>query len=288
MRSFARHLFMLPLFCFYATAHGEGVIVFGRWPNGSPFCLYNLNFSSKYEAVEAAMSACRAQAFNCRVDTTFHNSCIALAVNARGGCYYQTHPERHEAHNGALRRCAQGRIDCWIHGSGCDNVDELEATRREEARRQAEEMREREQARVHEQDLLTRQEPVTPSPSIDTSRREIDDEPVTRLLARGEVRSAWKRLGAGQAVVMLALTVLAMGLFYKARATSPSIATNLDVETLPKWKRVILTLGCISWCLVLATGAYVRINKQQILASQAGLKQPPPPIRAIRPNSTGR
>lgn len=119
----------------YSAALSEGVIIFGTWPNGSSYCGWNYNYSSRQEAINLALAACSANgAYNCTVQHTFNNLCYAIAVNNFGGCAYTTAADKSDAHNGALRQCATWRRDCWIQDSGCDTVSEL-AIREEENRR---------------------------------------------------------------------------------------------------------------------------------------------------------
>lgn len=271
-----RYLLTALVVCSSSVAYAEGAVVFGRWPNGSTFCIVNFNHPTKNEAIDAAMAACADRAFNCRLEATFHNSCIAIAVNRRGGCAYEIHPQKHEAHNGALRRCAKWRINCWIDGSACDAVDEAEVARareefdRQKAWEQQKSQRGREPLDPQYDDQTA---PILSVPSLSDRNRHGEDDALLTLIARGDFRRAWRQLGPGHFILAILIAGVVSIAIQEMRRWRSYVPRRIAAITQTQWKQAVLYLGCLVWCIILMAVAYVRINKDQIFASQAAIKE---------------
>lgn len=127
-RSLAAAL-LVALLC-TSHAHSEGAIAVGG-SSERQWVGVTVNRSTVQEARERALRNCGEHGSNCRIQTTFHNTCAAVAWGERDG-----NPERsgyatlgsniEEARATALSTCySAGMMRCGIHWNNCDTVIDI-------------------------------------------------------------------------------------------------------------------------------------------------------------------
>lgn len=98
-----------------ALAFGQGSIS-SQWASGTAW-----NYGSSAEASETALNNCRSRGPNCRIMTTFKDTCVALAVQDRGNGYgWQIHADIATARQQALSICSKYGLSCSLKAGFCD------------------------------------------------------------------------------------------------------------------------------------------------------------------------
>jgi hypothetical protein len=110
---------------FQSPASAEAALAFGQYGNGGWAAGSAYNAASRAEAMSTAMRNCNARGFNCSIRVTFHDSCLAYAVQDSGnGWRSATNSNRDAAWTDALTGCAQMGLSCTLREAFCDNVSE--------------------------------------------------------------------------------------------------------------------------------------------------------------------
>lgn len=112
-----------------SQAHAEGAIAVGG-SSERQWVGVTVNKSSVQEARERALESCSQHGSNCRIQTTFHDICAAVAWGERDGSpersgYAKLGSNISEARSAALSYCySTGMTRCGIHWENCDTVGE--------------------------------------------------------------------------------------------------------------------------------------------------------------------
>ncbi len=121
-----------------ADCRSEGAFAYGQYGNGGWSAGTSWNYETKAEASDVAMRNCNARGPNCRIQTTFHETCFAYAMqDGSNGWGTGFGPTGGDASQQALRTCQQYGVRCYVAEQFCDNVSEDGIRAQREAERQA-------------------------------------------------------------------------------------------------------------------------------------------------------